>query len=61
MLWRCAACGERSLVQRLSPAPAADQVNEAVDPTEALDQRRAPSAGGILVEEVDGAAVPPLG
>ncbi len=53
--------GERRLVQRLSPAPAADQVDEPVDPAEALDQRRAPGARGVLVEQVDGAPVPALG
>ena len=53
--------GERRLVQRLSAAPAADQVDEPVDPPEALDQRRAPAVHGVLVEQVDGAAVPALG
>ena len=53
--------GERRLVQRLSPAPAADQVDEPVDPAEALDQRRAPAARRVLVEQVDRAPVPALG
>ena len=41
-------------------APAADQVDEPVDPAEALDQRRAPAAHRLLVEQVDRAAVPAL-
>ena len=53
--------GERRLVQRLSPTPTADQVEESVDPAEALDQRRAPVAGGFVVEQIDGATVPALG
>ena len=52
---------ERRLVQRLPAAPAADQVDEPVDAAEALDQRRAPGAGGVLVEQVDRAPVPALG
>jgi hypothetical protein len=48
-------------VQRLAAAPAADEVDEAVDAAEALDQGRAPGAGGLLVEEIDGATVPALG
>ena len=52
--------GERRLVQRLPAAPAADQVDEPVDPPEALDQRRAPAARRLLVEQVDGAPVPAL-
>ena len=50
--------GERRLVQGLSPAPAADEVDEGVDPAEALDEGGAPGARGVLVEEVDGATVP---
>ena len=52
---------ERRLVQRLPAAPAADQVQQAVDPAEALDQRRAPGPRRLLVEQVDGAPVPALG
>ena len=41
-------------------APAADQVDQPVDPAEALDQRRAPAAHRLLVEQVDRAPVPAL-
>ncbi len=36
-------------------------MDEAVDPAEALDESGAPGARGVLVEEVDRAAVPALG
>jgi hypothetical protein len=52
---------ERRLVQRLSPAPAADEVEEAVDAAEALDEGGAPAAGRVLVEQVDRAPIPALG
>ena len=52
--------GERRLVQRLPATPAADQVQQAVDPAEALEQRRAPGPRRLLVEQVDRAPVPAL-
>ena len=52
---------ERLLVQRLPAAPAADQVDQPVDPAEALDQPVAPAPHRILVGQVDRPPVPALG
>ena len=51
---------QRLVVQRLAALPAADQVDEAVDLAEALDERLAPAAGGVGVEQVDDPPVPAL-
>ncbi len=51
---------ERRPVQGLTPAPAADQVKEGVDPAEALDQGPAPLGGRLPVEQVDPARVAAL-
>ena len=48
-------------MQGLSPAPATYQVQQCVNPPEALEQRRAPGAGRFLLEQVDRAPVPALG
>ncbi len=45
-------------MQRHTAAPAADQVQEAVDAAEALDQRSAPLPRPFLVEQVGDAPVP---
>ncbi len=52
---------ERGLVQRLAATPAPDQVDEPVDPAEALGEPRAPLAGRVLVQQIDLATVPAPG
>ena len=49
--------GERGLGDRVTALPAADEVEEAVDTAEALDQRRRPALRRLGIEQVDGAGV----
>ncbi len=52
--------GERGCRERLSAAPASDEVQQAVDAAKALAESAGPRAGGVLVEEIDHTSIDPV-